>query len=100
MDFRKGSKGAGGGLSRNLYCRFWTCIQGFKQGFLGGKLQYKFRKMFVCGEGSKAIWNFSENSSVLVPSIEVAIGCTANCRGSTQFYGDDQLMTAINSSTL
>ena len=31
------------------------------------KLQYKFTKMRGWGGVSKAVWNFSENSSVLVP---------------------------------
>ena len=48
--------------SKNLYCRFWTLIQGFKEGF-SEKLQYKIPNL---RGGWKAVWNFSENSSVLV----------------------------------
>ena len=57
MNFRKSSKG--------LYFRFWTFIQGFKEGFGEKNLHYNFLKMRE--GGSKAVWNFSENSSVLVP---------------------------------
>ena len=43
--FRKRFKGERGYFqSKSLYCRFWTFIQGFKQGF-SEKLQYKFLKM-------------------------------------------------------
>ena len=73
MNFRKSSKGGGGHFqSKNLCCKIWT----FKQGYLTMKLiqrglfrlclknlQQNFPKMR--GEGSKAVWNFSENSSVL-----------------------------------
>ena len=51
--------------SKNLYRRFCT----FKQGFLNmnlkkTQLQYDFFEKK--GGGSKTVWNFSENSSVLV----------------------------------
>ena len=45
MRFWEKSKGEGGHFqSKNLYCRFWTFIQGFKQGS-SEKLQYRFPKM-------------------------------------------------------
>ena len=70
MNFRKSSKRGGGHFqSKNLYCKIWT----FKQVYVTmkliqsvarlKKLQYNFPKMR--GGGSKAVWNFSENSSIL-----------------------------------
>ena len=64
MSFQKSSKGGEGGHFKNLCCRFWT----FKHGFLSTKhLPYHFPKMSE-GGGSKSVWNFSENSSVLEAS--------------------------------
>ena len=60
MNFRKSFKEGGWERfqSKNLYCRFWTFIQGFKQGIsFSEKMQYKFPKM----GGSKAVWIFSDN---------------------------------------
>ena len=34
--------------SKNLYCRFWTFIQGFKQGSLEKNCNISFRKWFIC----------------------------------------------------
>ena len=57
-------------------------------------------KRGVGGGGSMVFQNFSENSSVLVPSIEVAIGCTANCRASTQLINDrHKLEYSVNNRT-
>ena len=56
-------KWEGGHFQSKKLCRFWT----FKQVFFGDffeKLQHDYLKMR--GGGSKAIWNFSENSSILV----------------------------------
>ena len=52
---------------KNVCCRFWTFI-GFFLDMIPKKLQYNFPKMreWVGGGRSKAVWNFSENSSVLV----------------------------------
>ena len=57
MNFRKSSKGSGGGQfqSKHLYRRLFTFIQGFKHGFSGN--------ISVWNEGRRQ----SENSSVLEP---------------------------------
>ena len=56
-------KGEGGQFqSKNLFCRFWT----FKQGLLSMTFAKKKASWFSKNEdGSKAVWNFSENLSVL-----------------------------------
>ena len=69
----KFQKGGGGHFqSKNLCCKIWTFKQGYLtmktatfEGFVASlkNLQYNFPKMR--GGGSKAVWNFSENSSVL-----------------------------------
>ena len=58
INFRKRSKGGWGGhfQSKKLYCRFWNFIQGF--------LSMIFQKKST---RSKAVWNFSENSSITRP---------------------------------
>ena len=60
--FGKVAKGGrvGNFQSKNLYCRFWT----FKQGYLSMKLKNCIMIFRKWGEGAKAVWNFSENSSV------------------------------------
>ena len=71
-EFSKKFQGGGHFQSKNLCCKIWT----FKQGYLTMKLiqrglfrlclknlQHNFPKMR--GGGSKAVWNFSENSSGL-----------------------------------
>ena len=77
--FRRGGEGGGHFQSKNLYCKIWT----FKQVYVTMKLiqsvarlknlQYNFPKMRGRG-GSKAVWNFSENSSILegegVPNLD------------------------------
>ena len=63
-EFSEKFQRAGGHFqSKNLYCRFWTFIKVFF-GCFPKKLQYDFPKMR--GGGSKAVKNFSENSSDLV----------------------------------
>ena len=62
-------RGGGGGVmfivqSKNLYCRFFTFIHGLKEGFSEKICTIIFREW---GGGSKAIWNFSEDSIVLIP---------------------------------
>ena len=67
MNFRKGPRLRGAHFqSKYLCCRFWT----LKQGFLSMKLTKKIAIWFSEneGEGSKAVWIFSKNSSVLVAS--------------------------------
>ena len=61
--FRKVPKGGGGSFStQKLRCRFWTFIKGFFGRFPKNIFFWKWGG----GGGSKAVWNFSENSSVLV----------------------------------
>ena len=57
---KKFRRGEGHFQSKNLYCRFLSLYFGHE---FRKKLQYDFLKMG--GEESKAVWNFSENSSVL-----------------------------------
>ena len=67
MNFRKSSERGGGHFqSKNLYCKIWTFKQLFDHGFVASlkNLQCNFPKMRGRG-GSKAVWNFSENSSIL-----------------------------------
>ena len=67
MNFRKASRGGGGGISNpkiyvadfeSFYRAFWDIFR--------EKLQHNFPKKGGSG-GLKAAWIFSENSSVLVP---------------------------------
>ena len=66
--FGKVPKGGGGGhfQSKNLYWRFWAFIQGCGQRGFRKKIAIWFSENEGRG-GSKAVWNFTENSSVLVP---------------------------------
>ena len=64
--FGKVPKGGGGHFQIEiLCCRFWAFKKNFLQKF-SLKMQHNFSKMRE-GEGSKVVWNFSENSSVLLP---------------------------------
>ena len=65
------NKGGGGHFqSKKFHCRFWTfiIIKGFREGSSEKKLHCDFPK--IKGRGSKAVCNFSENSSVFVALIK------------------------------
>ena len=64
MNFWKSSEGGGGGGSFSIQ-KFILQILDLYTGLFGKKLQYGFPKIWV--GGTKAVWNFSESSSVLVP---------------------------------
>ena len=65
MNFRKSSKGGGGGSFsiQKFMLQIFAIIDDTSVMNFGKFLQYNFPKM--SGGGSKAVWNFSENSSVL-----------------------------------
>ena len=69
MFFRKSSKGGGGGGGsfpiQKFILQIFTIINGTLVMNSGKNLQYNFPKTRG-GGGSKAIWNFSEKTSVLV----------------------------------
>ena len=62
----KFQKGGGGGhfQSKNLCCRFFAIINASSLMYSRKKAQHDFPKMRG-GGGSKAVWNFSKNSSLL-----------------------------------
>ena len=63
MNFRTSSKGGVGSFSiQKFMLQIFAIIDDTSVMNFGKKLQYDFPKMR--GGGSKAIWNFSENSSV------------------------------------
>ena len=65
MNFRKSSEGGGGSFSiQKFVLQIFAIIDDTSVMNFGKKLQYDFPNMR--GGGSKAVWNFSENSSVLV----------------------------------
>ena len=65
MKGQREGRGGGSFFNAEIYCRFWT----FKQGFLSIEFEIIYnmidQKWGGGGPGSKAIWNFPENSSVL-----------------------------------
>ena len=64
MNFSTSSKGCWGSFSnQKIILQIFDLYTGFKEGF-SEKMQYDSPKMREAG--SKAAWNFSKNSSVLV----------------------------------